>query len=346
MANFQPLVYQELPQRLKTVLPENAPVGMRMAAAEGNLPLITQDLVTCLYYLSSDDDPRVRRSARKHLRELPETILRRALLAEISPKILDWFASVDLSPQELYELIILNKGTPDSAYIEMAKRVKDTRVLQLLARNEQRFLRNPRILAALRANPHLSAEVREWSKDFFRRHTGKDLEDVLSPDEILEIIRDVPDAVIGEVDMAPPPEAVAPGAVAPEAATPEAVAHEAEGAPEAVEDRQVAPAPAAPTIEVIQIPDPNAEFFANIQPLRWEQLSPRLQTVVPEDAAKSIRMAVAKSNLPLETVDLVMGMFYVAFDADPEVRVAARASLTELPASLLNTTLSTPMPAA
>lgn len=68
--------------------------------------------------------------------------------------------------------------------------------------------------------------------------------------------------------------------------------------------------------------------------LKFDELSPHLQEVLPEKSPLGKRMAVAQGVFPLGTKDLLTALYYLWGDEDRRVREAAQKSLNELPESL------------
>jgi len=68
--------------------------------------------------------------------------------------------------------------------------------------------------------------------------------------------------------------------------------------------------------------------------LKFEELGPQLQSVLPPNSPLGKRMAVAQGVFPLGTKDLLTALYYLWGDEDGRVRQAAQKSLDELPESL------------
>ncbi|MBZ0274308.1 hypothetical protein K8I61_19895 [bacterium] len=180
MRPFEPLNYEELSPGLKSVLPEDAPLGLRMAAASGGLPMMTAELVASLYYLANDEDRGVRRAARKSLVELPDTLLATVLASPVSPKILHWFSTRELGRTDLYERILLNRNTADETFERIAEATDSPDLLELIAHQETRYVRRPEIIEKLANNPNALTASVQRAEQFFGLHTGKSWRDVLA----------------------------------------------------------------------------------------------------------------------------------------------------------------------
>jgi len=146
-----PLESGELSEALKKVVGPAAPPQLRMMAARGMAPLGPADLATAIYQLSRDTDTAIAQAADRTAGALPDKILQAALPARLDARVLDFFAhKVALKPH-LVELVILNPASADESFVYLAS-VCTERELELLAANEERILRTPKIIEALYFN--------------------------------------------------------------------------------------------------------------------------------------------------------------------------------------------------
>ena len=73
----------------------------------------------------------------------------------------------------------------------------------------------------------------------------------------------------------------------------------------------------------------------------------KIKFVVPKELARFVgrevtreaKLAAARGALPLQPKDLIVVMFYLAHDPDPEIKAAAEKSMMELPAAILKSIL-------
>lgn len=180
MQPFEPLTYDELSPRLRQILPQDAPTAVKMAAANGFVPLGTQDLLTCFYYLANDEDANIKRTARNSLRDLPPDIIRTALQSGIHEKILHWFAHRRFEDATFHDFILLNRNTADETFAYLAELATNERTITLIAQNEDRFVRMPEILEALELNSNTPISVLNRARDFFLLQIGLPYTEVLA----------------------------------------------------------------------------------------------------------------------------------------------------------------------
>ncbi len=120
--------------------------------ARGMAPLPPAELVVALYQLSFEADAALREAAFKSAAELPDPVLKGALGAALDVRVLDFYARRVTQRAAVLEIVLLNKATHDETFCHLAK-ILGERDLEMIAKNEERLLRSPAIIAALYMNP-------------------------------------------------------------------------------------------------------------------------------------------------------------------------------------------------
>jgi hypothetical protein len=143
---------ETLPPNVERSAGAKAPAPLKLMAARGLAPLGPADLLTTLYQLTFADDENVKSAAFKTATELPERILSGGLGDALDARVLDFFARRIFQKPPLLERLLLNKATSDLTFQHLASLV-DENMLELIAKNEERLLRHPPIIAALYLNP-------------------------------------------------------------------------------------------------------------------------------------------------------------------------------------------------
>jgi len=131
---------------------QDAPVDVRRLAASGALPLAPVELATVLFALLHDPDLEVKTRARESLEKLPDAVASSVLAGDAHPALLGWLAQVWRDRAERMELLALNAATDDRCYAFLAG-LPHRRVIDIVANNQTRLLRNPDIVEALGDNP-------------------------------------------------------------------------------------------------------------------------------------------------------------------------------------------------
>lgn len=143
---------ETLPPAVERAAGDKAPAPLKLMAARGLAPLGPGDLATALYQLSFSANEAVKTAAFKTAAELPEKILGGALGEALDPRVLDFFARRVFARPALLERLLLNKAVADETFRHLATLVDDAG-LEMIAKNEERLLRHPPIIAALYLNP-------------------------------------------------------------------------------------------------------------------------------------------------------------------------------------------------
>jgi len=143
---------EALPPSVERAVGPKAPAPMKMMAARGMAPLPPADMATALYQLSFSDEEAIKSTAFKSAAELPERILGAALEQPLDARVLDFYGRRVFQKLPLLEKVLLNKATADETFRHLATLVDD-HGLEMIAKNEERLLRHPPIIAALYMNP-------------------------------------------------------------------------------------------------------------------------------------------------------------------------------------------------
>ncbi|MBN1879613.1 hypothetical protein JW823_05840 [bacterium] len=143
-----------------------APLGMRMAIAEGLMPLSGDELVQALGYLTRDPNQNVRNALRESLSEMPKGFLvSTAATNNASPDLLYLIAQVMISDEQVIQPLILNRIVDDRTLLFVAENGPPP-ALEILAQNRNRMLENPIILKKLLENEQLSRVTRFALEEF------------------------------------------------------------------------------------------------------------------------------------------------------------------------------------
>lgn len=167
MSDMTPSVsIDSLPPAVQRSVSPNSPVPVRMMAAKGLIPCGPRDLLTAIYLLSHDPDPKVAQTARESAASLSDRILSSGLRDdELAPGVLDLFARMQASNDAYLELIALNPATSDDTIAQLAS-VASEGVVEVIAQNQLRLLRDERVVIGLVKNPQTRSSTRDRILDF------------------------------------------------------------------------------------------------------------------------------------------------------------------------------------
>ena len=162
---------------MRAIIGGTAPHQARLAAASGLLPLPQSDLLEVLVALRQSADAEIAEAANETLTSQDsDDLLTAAKGNETSIAVLDYLARFAQGTREIHEAVILNNKTPDEAIAELASSSPDGSLLDLIAMNQQRLVRFPKIIDAILANSDRSADAerraRETRREFFEKERG------------------------------------------------------------------------------------------------------------------------------------------------------------------------------
>ncbi len=190
------------PQFRKHVAPD-APEKLKRMAAKGVIPMPPAEQIKVLYLLAQDPIEEIAATAKETTAGLPDRILSATLRGDLPPAILDFLAESLAGKAQYQELILLNAATSDATFVRLAEQV-DEKLLEIVADNQLRLLREPDIIRALHRNPNVSQGTLDRVVDFAVR-SGLNLKDL---DSFAEARR----RILGEkADVEPEVEETAEG---------------------------------------------------------------------------------------------------------------------------------------
>jgi hypothetical protein len=159
------------------IISGTAPQPARLAAARGLLPLPQSDLLEVLVALRESDNEELSNAAQETLQgESLDDLLPVAKDEETAPRVLAYLATRNDAGRPIHEATILNSRTPDQALETLAGITSDASLLELIAVNQQRLVRFPKIIDAILRNKAKSTEAerraRETQTEFFEKERG------------------------------------------------------------------------------------------------------------------------------------------------------------------------------
>jgi hypothetical protein len=159
------LQISDFPPAVQRSLDPKSPVPMRMMAAKGILACTPRDILSALFFLTSDPDPKVVETAHGTAAGIPEKLLSGLRDEEIDPAVLAFYAQTLRNSESALQIIALNPSTPDSAMEEMARTAGDP-IVEIISQNQLRILRNEQIVRGIVANPNTRLATRDALLDF------------------------------------------------------------------------------------------------------------------------------------------------------------------------------------
>lgn len=162
---------------VKAIIEGTAPQPAKLAAARGILPLPQTDLLEILVALANGSDAELAQNAHQTLMAQDYSALQPIFQSgEVAPRVIDFFATRENLPTEIYEAILQNPKTPDQTIVKFARNTASGDLLELISFNQQLLIKNPAIIDAIIANPYRTAEAErrasEIKREFFEKERG------------------------------------------------------------------------------------------------------------------------------------------------------------------------------
>jgi len=129
----------------------DAPLESRLRAASGAVPLEPVELASVLFALMHDADASVRTRAARELTRLPGGICKTVLESPTHPAVLAHLARIYADEEEHLFRLVANPATDDSTIAYIAS-LPHLRLVEMIARNQERMLRCDDIAEALGRN--------------------------------------------------------------------------------------------------------------------------------------------------------------------------------------------------
>ena len=162
---------------VKAIIAGTAPRPAQLAAARGILPLPQNDLLEILVSLVSNTDEEISSNARQTLEsQNAEDLELNIKSSDVAPSVLAFFSRQQNLSETVYEAILTNPKTPETAIVNFARNSRDGNLLELISFNQQLLIKAPAIIDAIIANPYRTAEaerrVSETKREFFEKERG------------------------------------------------------------------------------------------------------------------------------------------------------------------------------
>lgn len=204
---FESLVVAEMSGEIQQRMELPAPAKMTLARGLGGLR--PRDLVVTLYALAGDRDHAVAEAARRTLDDLPPNVIATLARDPLPQKLLHYWATSHLG-DELYRDVLnavaVNPAAPDRT-MEYLCRHGDDALGAVLADNQTRLVKTPRMVFALADNPGVSVATVSRALEFARREnalTAVDEREVLNR-TVLARVPPPPEAEEAPADVATAP---------------------------------------------------------------------------------------------------------------------------------------------
>ncbi len=143
----------EVDPKFAKVIDPASPPPMRMMAARGIVPgAKPSDVLLIQYALSLDGDEKIASSAKTAIAATPPNLVKGAIDAKSHPGVIDLIAR-GTQDEDLLEFLVLRKQILDGTLMHLAETSPSLKIVEIIGKNQERLLQNPKILDGLKKNP-------------------------------------------------------------------------------------------------------------------------------------------------------------------------------------------------
>ncbi len=167
-----PLPLEALPDPVRRFADPAGPGAARMMAARGMVPVKGADLVMLLTQLTTDPEAAVCEAASATLDDLPNAVLLPAAEAQLPAAVLHAIGTRFGGREDILGRLAANHAVADETIVEIAARCTDP-IVEIIAVNQQRLLRTPRIIEALYKNRNTRMSTADRLIELAARHGVK-----------------------------------------------------------------------------------------------------------------------------------------------------------------------------
>lgn len=144
----------EIDPKFAKAIDPTAPVPIRMMAARGIVAgAKPADILQIQFALSYDPTEAIATAAKKALSETPANVIKGAVHEKTHGGVLDIVARARGEDEDLIEFIVLKKQVQDDTLMFLAETSPSLKVVEIIGKNQERLLQNPKILESLKKNP-------------------------------------------------------------------------------------------------------------------------------------------------------------------------------------------------
>ncbi len=198
-------MFENLSDNAKLYLKESVPAQLVSAVVRGLVPLEPKELLIVIAYHYVNGNDQIKADAVNTLKSLPSNIIDTVVGGDVPDFVLGFiYHNSTLSQTAVYPFIT-NKNLSDDMFIELARSDNEA-ILELIAKNQMRILKNDKIFDTIITNPHLPKILRDQLMEFFATLASKQLrklnikiekKDVRQPDKT----KDLPSSVINPAGL-------------------------------------------------------------------------------------------------------------------------------------------------
>ncbi len=167
-------MFENLSESARLYLKESIPKQLLSALVKGLIPLEPKELLIVIAYHFKNCDEQTKMDALGTVKSLPANAIDTIVTEDVPDFVLSFvYKNCILSQGAVYSLVT-NKNLSDEMFIELAGTDNDS-ILELIAKNQMRILKDDRIFDALITNPHLPKVSKDQLMEFLTLVASKEL---------------------------------------------------------------------------------------------------------------------------------------------------------------------------
>jgi hypothetical protein len=167
-------MFENLSESARLYLKESIPKQLLSALVKGLIPLEPKELLIVIAYHYKNCDEQTKTDALSTVKSLPANAIDTIVTEDVPDFVLSFvYKNCSLSHSAVYSLVT-NKNLSDEMFIELAGTDNDS-ILELIAKNQMRILKDDRIFDALITNPHLPKVSKDQLMEFLTLVASKEL---------------------------------------------------------------------------------------------------------------------------------------------------------------------------
>jgi len=152
---FQPgdaVPVDSIPEQLRNRVGPEAPERLKGLIAKAALPMPPEELGVALAILARDPDTEIAESAVTSLKDMPSEVLEQIVSSTLPGAVLDVYSQVFREEFKLLQRMVANQAVLDLSVAWIAGNLRG-RILDVVASNQVRLVREPQIIESMIANP-------------------------------------------------------------------------------------------------------------------------------------------------------------------------------------------------
>jgi hypothetical protein len=142
----------QFPEKIQQALEPSAKKDTKLMIAQGLLPMPPALMIEAMRVLMLDPDQEIRAASKTSVEKLPESIVLNIAQTHKVHETLDFLAKLHEKNEKIVEKILINPAASDETFAHLALSSSE-KLTTLIANNQVRMIRTPRIAENLKKNP-------------------------------------------------------------------------------------------------------------------------------------------------------------------------------------------------